>query len=673
MNLAGWSATAVATLFAGGAAVITALYLLKMRRRALEVPFAALWQRVTRESDARRIWRRLRRLISWLVQLLILAAIALALGDPRPDVWLREPATVAIVVDLSASMGGPSEGAGPAASDEGAEDAEDPTDGEARRSRLDAALARARAEIAALGPSDRALVIAAGPEVSVLSALGRDHSALLRGLDGLAPTPGEADLGRALALARNAVDGQPGPRILLLTDGAVDDAGAKAVQTCAEGPLPCSVARFQGPAANLAITAFAARRYPQDREKVEVLAEIVNLGDAEASVILEVQADGLGIGRREVTLGPGESSRQILGELDAARARLEARLLAPEGSAAGHLGPAEDDLAFAVIPQLRPLEVALATDGTNLFVEAALLTLDDHVHLSGVPIAEANADHPVIAAADVVFYDPGANPLPSPLPSKDMVLFDPWRFEGSPSPIAKVRDVRRPFLTEQLKDHPILEHVVVKDINIRRGTILEAAPGDEVLIRSLGEPIAVVRRGTSGSVVAFGFDLRESDMPLRTAFPVLISNLIDDFERATPGFVAAIPVGARRPIAVAELGLATPGLTEVEVFGPEPGASTTAPVQEGVIRVRATKPGILRLRAVDGPNPGAEVSLAVNQASAAASDLHDRLGDLPAAAAVEEAPSPAPLSQGPLWSLLVLLAAGIVAIEWASYHRRWTV
>lgn len=670
MNLAGWSAGAVATLFAGGAAVITALYLLKMRRRAVEVPFAALWQRVTRESDARRIWKRLRRLVSWLVQLLILAAIALALGDPRPDVWLREPATVAIVVDLSASMGGPSEGgdgAGDGAGGEAGDSAEDP-------SRLDAALARARAEIAALGPSDRALVIAAGPEVSVLSALGRDHSALLRGLDGLAPTPGEADLGRALALARNAVDGQPGPRILLLTDGAVDDAGAKAVRACAEGPLPCSVARFQGPAANLAITAFAARRYPQDREKVEVLAEIVNLGDAEASVLLEVQADGLGIGRREVTLGPGESSRQILGELDAARARLEARLIAPEGSTAGHLGPAEDDVAFAVIPPLRPLEVALATDGTNLFVEAALLTLDDHVHLSGVPIADASADHPAIAAADVVFYDPGANPLPSPLPSKDMVLFDPWRFDDSPSPIAKVRDIPRPFLTEQLKDHPILEHVVVKDVNIRRGTILEAAPGDEVLLRSLGEPIAVVRRGTSGSVVAFGFDLRESDLPLRTAFPVLISNLIDDFERATPGFVAAIPVGARRPIAVAELGLATAGLTEVEVFGPEPGVSSRAPVQEGVIRVRATRPGILRLRAVDGPNPGAEVSLAVNQASAAASDLHDRLGDLPpAAAAAEGAPSPAPLSQGPLWTLLVLLAAGVVALEWASYHRRWTV
>ncbi|MCA9661030.1 MAG: VWA domain-containing protein, partial [Myxococcales bacterium] len=505
----------------------------------------------------------------------------------------------------------------------------------------------------------------------------RDPSALLRGLDELAPTPGEADLGRALALARNAVDGQAGPQILLLTDGAVDDAGAKAVKGCADGPIPCAVAKFTGPPASLAITAFAARRYPSDREKVEVLAEVINLGDAPASVLLEVQADGIGIGKRELTLEPGESAREILHELDAARSRLVARLVAPEGAAADHLGPSADDVAYAVVPPLRPLEVALATDGTDLFLEAALLTLGDHVNLSGVAIAEATADHPAIAGADLVFYDPGDNPLPSPLPKKDMVLFDPWRFAESPAPIAKAKDVARPFLTEQLKDHPILEHVTLKDVNLSRGTVFDAAPGDELLIRSLGEPLALLRQGSEGTVLAFGFDLRQSDLPLRTAFPVLVANIIDYFERSTPGFVAAIPVGARRPIALAELGLPAIGVTAVEVFagyGEGDEAPTIAPVQDGILRLRATTPGIVRLRAVDGQSAGAEVALAVNQASAAASDLHDRLGDLPdAAAAPADAPSPAPLSQGPLWTLLVLVAAGIVALEWASYHRRWTV
>ncbi|MEZ4454055.1 MAG: VWA domain-containing protein [Nannocystaceae bacterium] len=676
MNLTGWTAAEVATLFAVGAAVITGLYLLRMRRREVVVPFAALWQRVTRESDARRLWRRLRRLISWLVQLLILGAICLALGDPRPDVWLRDPVTLAIVIDRSASMAGEadpsdrSEGTGPTG--EGAP---------ARETRLDRALARARAEIAALGPSDRALVIAAGAEVATVAPLGRDPSALLSGLQDLAPTPGEADLGRALALARHAVDGQPGPKILLLTDGAVDDAGVKAIRGCAEGPIACVVDRSGGPAENLAITAFAARRYPDDREKVEVLAEVQNLGDRAARVILEVQADGLGIGRRELALEPGESKREILPELDAARSRLQARLLPVDDDPASlaALGPPSDDLAHAVVPPLRPLEVALVTDGTDLFLEAALLTLDDHVRLSGVPVAEASPDHPAIAGADLVIYDPGPEPMPAALSPKNAVFFDPWRHPESPSPIARGRDVARPFLTEQSREHPILEHIVLKDVNIRRGTTFELEPGDEVLVRTLGDPI-VVLRAQDASTLAVGFDLRQSDLALRTAFPVLVANIIAYFERSAPGFVASVPVGARRPLAVAELGLQPEGLTTLEVHTPgadgiaDPDrAPELAPVQDGVVRLRATQPGLYRLRAVDGATAGAEVWIAVNQANVAASDLHDRLGDLPEAQRAGEAPIPAPLTQGPLWTLLILVAAIALALEWASYHRRWTV
>ncbi|MCA9686102.1 MAG: BatA domain-containing protein, partial [Myxococcales bacterium] len=131
MNLAGWALADVATLFAAGAAVITTLYLLRMRRRRVVVPFAALWQRVTRESDTRRLWKKLRRMLSWLLQLALLALLCLALGDPRPEAWLRDPVTLAIVIDQSASMAGAATEAG--------------DDGEPR-SRLAAARARARDE-----------------------------------------------------------------------------------------------------------------------------------------------------------------------------------------------------------------------------------------------------------------------------------------------------------------------------------------------------------------------------------------------------------------------------------------------------------------------------------------------------------------------------------------------
>lgn len=711
MNLAGWTLAELLPLFAGGSLAITAMYLLRMRRRQLQVPFAALWRQVTRESDTRRLWRKLRRVLSWLLQIVLLALLCLALGDPRPESWLREPTTLAIVIDRSASMAGL------------AGDPSDTPDERARPSRLDLAVQRARAELVALGPVDRALVIAAGNEVSVPGPLSRDPEPLLRGLDGLGAQPGEADLTRALALARSALAGQPGARILVLTDGALDDAGAAALAACAAAPgdmpaktaaaapedmsgetaapvpgdisdasdpaIRCRVAAFPGPTESVAITAFAARRYPEDREHIEVLAEVQNLGDAAVEVVLDVAADGLSVGRLPLNLGPGERRTEVLRDLEAARTRLVAQLSPGPGFTAAALGPERDDRAFAIVPPLRPFRVVLITDGTDLFLEAALLTLQDHIQLTGIGPAQVPGD-PALAEADLVVIDLGAGPLPSPLPPGDLVIFDPARLPGSPSPVQGSGELTRPFLTEQALGHPLLDGVVFKDVNLARGTRLAAEPGDQVLVRSLGEPIALLRRQSgqddaSGArtIVAFGFDPRQTDLPLRTAFPNLVANLVTYFEQSRPGFVASVAVGAARPLAVAELGLVAEGLGAVEVAGPEPedlaltDALPTArvPVDRGVFRLRARDPGIYRVRALDGPNAGAEVLLAVNQASAAASDLHDRLAalDLPPDAAAGEPPTPLPVGEGPLWTLILLAVVGLVSLEWATYHRRVTV
>ena len=697
MNLAGWTLAELLPLFAAGATAITGLYLLRMRRRQLVVPFAALWRQVTRESDTRRLWRKLRRMLSWLLQLCLLALLCLALGDPRPSAWLRDPVTLAIVLDRSASMGGPAEATTEATNDT-------PT-----LTRLDLAIRRARAELSALGPVDRALVITAGPEVAVPGPLGRDSEPLLRSLDGLTPAAGEADLARAIALARSALAGQPGGRILVLSDGALDPAGAAALAQCAavtpvpadmsakpddavpESPPRCQLARVGGPTDNVAITAFAARRYPEDREHVEVLAEVQNLGDSAAEVILEVRADGLSVGRRTLTLGPGERQTEVLRDLDAARTRLLAQLSPGPGSTPAALGPAGDDQAHAIVPPLRPFKVALITDGTDLFLEAALLTLQDHIQLTGMGPDKVQGN-PQVDDADLVVIDLGAEPLPNPLPAGHLVLFDPQRRPDGPSPIASAGELARPFLTEQALGHPLLDGVVLKDVNLARATRLAALPGDQVLVRSLGDPVALLRHEAgqddgSGArtIVAFGFDPRQSDLPLRTAFPLLVANLVTYFEQARPGFVASVPVGAARPLAVAELGLAPEGLTAVDVAGPEPldsdptsdPALPTArvPVDRGVFRLRAREPGIYRVTAQGGPATGTTVLLAVNQASAPASDLHDRIAELalPAEAEAGEPPTPLPVGEGPLWTLLLLAAAALIALEWATYHRRVTV
>ena len=88
----------------------------------------------------------------------------------------------------------------------------------------------------------------------------------------------------------------------------------------------------------------------------------------------------------------------------------------------------------------------------------------------------------------------------------------------APLPLA----LPRPFLTEQALGHPLLDGVVLKDVNLARGTHLATLPGDQVLLRSPGDPIAVLRRESgqddstgARTLIAFGFDLREAQLGVR--------------------------------------------------------------------------------------------------------------------------------------------------------------
>ena len=675
MNFAGFALAELGVIFAAGAGVITLLYLLKMRRRQVIVPFAALWEQVTRESESRKLWRKLRRLVSWLIQLILLALVCLALGDPRPQVWLRDPATTAIVIDTSASMAA-------AANEDGA-------------TRLALALERARAEVDALGPADRPLIITAGSEVAVPAPITGEATTLLRALDeDVVVGPGEADLARALLLARNALSGRSTPRILILTDGAFDVAGVDAVRRCTElsqreGEASCEVLQIGADyeVGNVAITAFAARRYPSDRDKVEVLVEVQNLGEQAARFELRVTADGLPVGGKPLELGPGQRLREVLPKLEAARERLVAELvpLPDDPASAKALGPSIDDRAWAVIPPLDPMEVVLVTDGTNLFLEAALLTLDDYVRLTTLAPDEGGADNPAIETADVVFYDVAEHPLPNPLPPTNLVVFDPHRNEDSPVAVAKLRELRGPRLSEQKKDHLLLDGVVFKDVNMLRGTSFDTVPGDVALVSHLGEPMVVLREGEHG-LLAIGFDPRQSDLALRTAFPLLVANAVDYFGMREAGFVAAIPIGASRELALADFGIPAEGVSLLSVTPPDPDPDDDELVQpvrvraqDGRFRIRALDPGVYTIEVEDGDAAGSIVEVAVNQANAAASNLASQLSlgpdgaPVPEANAAGEPPEPAPLSEGPLWTLIMLIVAAILAIEWATYHRRKTV
>src|SRR5689334_24903260 len=86
-----------------GAAIVV-FYILKLRRRPVAVPFSKIWQRILRDKEATSLFSQLKRILSLLVQLALLALLLLALGDPRAAANLIEGRNIVVLVDASASM-----------------------------------------------------------------------------------------------------------------------------------------------------------------------------------------------------------------------------------------------------------------------------------------------------------------------------------------------------------------------------------------------------------------------------------------------------------------------------------------------------------------------------------------------------------------------------------------
>ena len=140
LKLSGLPLETLAWMAGGAALIVTLLYLLKLRKRRVQVPFSPLWGKVLAEYRQQSDWwKRLRRLLSWLIQILLILALAFALADPHPEGQIIEGRHMMILLDSSASMAA--------------------TDVSGGIDRMDIARKKAREILETVGPEDRVMLV----------------------------------------------------------------------------------------------------------------------------------------------------------------------------------------------------------------------------------------------------------------------------------------------------------------------------------------------------------------------------------------------------------------------------------------------------------------------------------------------------------------------------------
>jgi hypothetical protein len=610
---------------AGAALALTVVfYILKLRRRPVAVPFSPLWHSVLGDRDASRLFSQLKRWLSLLLQLALVTALLFALGDPRPTATLGEGRNLVILIDASASMKAV----------------------DVKPSRLEVAKDEARKLVRGLGGSDRALVVQMGPVPVPLSTLSGDATELVPAVDRVRASDTRADLTRALELARDALRGLPRPEIVVVSDGAlVPPDPAPALLPIALRFVPVGAS-----SKNLAVTEFSVRRYPLDKSRLEVMAEVLNTTNERAEVELSLWGDGAIVDSERLSVGAGERVPRFFPDVGGARHALEARLRYADGRADDL--PA-DDRAYALIPERRRARVLVVTAG-NTYLEAALL-LDEYLDVTDV----TPAAYPAPGTFDVTIFDGVAPPLAEN--ARSVIYLNP----PANGPVKLGKSISGFGFDTWDKKSPIVRFIALGDVQVANGHALEPETGDKVVGASDLGPILVTGTRAGRRFVALGFDPRNSDLVLRPAWPLLVLNAIDSFGEVSSSYLSSYRTGEvwRVPVPA--------GSREAELTGPN-GVKRRVPVQDGHAVSFGDEAGFYRLASVgDAQHP-------VSEFAANLSDLEESRIAPQKTLSIGGKAAPKPEVGTPglrreIWIYLLAAVLLVSLVEWVTYHRRVTV
>ncbi len=631
MVFSGMAFSTLLGIFGAVAAVTVLFYILKLRRRPVSVPFSPIWQRILKDKEATHWFSQLKRLLSLLLQLALLALLVLALGDPRlSDSWF-EGRNIVVLVDTSASMQ--------------AKDVE-PT-------RLELGKRKLRELVNGLTGTDRMLIAEMGATPRAVSTMTEDVAELKRAVGDITAKDTRADFERGLRFALDSLRGLPRGEVILISDGSLGDQeylNRKLSNLPELNDVKLSFLPVGEGGDNIAITAFSVRRYPLDKSRYEVLLEVTNTKDKPIEAELTLIGDGETVDVSSISLGPNERLPRFYHDLSGASRTLEAKV-ALKGDSVDILEA--DNHAYALMPERRRVRVLVVSQG-NTYLQAALL-LDEYLEVTVVTPEETLPN----SEFDVTILDAVAPELSSNHGAR-LYLNPP---AGTPLEYKGKKEINNFGFDTWDKKSPFLRWMALGNVQALRGHAFKTEKSDHVVGASELGPILVSGQREGKRFLALGFDPRDSDFVLRVGWPLFLLNAINTFASEDTSYISSYRTGE-------VWNVPTPSGLEAAALRTPSGDTETIPVKNGNAVYFGENAGFYELLNEDDEVISA---FAANLSDVTESTL-DPVTELALgtkqAQAVEGFSTRVRLE---IWLYLILAALALSALEWFSYHRRVTV
>jgi hypothetical protein len=629
-------------------APVILLYLLKQRRRRVEVSTLMFWDKILRDEQTVTSLTRLKKLLSLLLQLLFIALLTLAASRPSLSGKLTGARRIVLLLDNSASML-VQEGVAATVRSR----ASSPLQGTTRdltveatgKTRFDAARDKARGVVRGMSIGDSLMLVAVAAEADILHPFTDSKKDLQEAIDKLQPTHGGTDFKKALALVEQLPADDRETHVYLVTDGAFDP-----VEIHPPPRNRFAYLRVGAKADNVGISTFSVRPLPSSPRDFQVHLEITNDSEKDRRVPVELRIGGRLADAFEFNVPAGKSLTRTL------------RQFSPEGGEIEAFADVQDNFpldnhAYATLPRPRPIRVRLVTP-ENLFLQSALATDED------VELEVVKPDKFTESSAHAVTIFSGWKPPVTP-PGNSIFIGD-WPDDLG---LKKRGELSKPLFTEWQRDHPVNRHLALQNVTIEKAIGVEPNPAWQKLAASFNEPLVLLREAPDRNALVFTFDTSTTDLPLRIAFPILVANAIRHLAGAESGERWVNPPMGSLLTSAEVTKLAAASSTETNtilraVLAPD---GARVPLDTAGALVPVSRAGFYRAETSKGET---NALFAANLSSPRECRIQ------PAEALPLRSSQPiAEIKEGfrlgfEPWMILALVAAVLSVTEWVLFHRR---
>ncbi|MEM9587765.1 MAG: VWA domain-containing protein, partial [Planctomycetota bacterium] len=529
---------------------------------------------------------------------------------------------------------------------------------------------------------DEISLVSAGSTVSVVVGTTDFAPAVAEAIKELTPTDGPTRMIEAIETARRLALDDDKRRVMLVSDFCFEGAAKLGDQPDID-LLPTTDVEDQP--ANAAITMLQVRRSLVDPIGYSGLVQVNNFGSEPIECRLTLKLDGSLVDVVPVALDSGDSMRHVVTDGSRQGGVLTAELDVEDALVT-------DNLARAVLPRRPPIPITLVSDEPSLYLESVL---------TAIPLVELTVATRVPKTSPTGGITVLHRIVPKTLPSGPLLVIDP---QDSSTLWSLSQPVADPIVVRQEPKSPLLPHVRLTNVVLPGGRGLQIDQDHVPLLTAAdGSVLMASLNAATGRTLVLSANLNDGDLPLRIAFPVLMTNAVNWFLGREGDIQPAQLTGER--ITVAAKASENESWSWIDHFGnqrmatAEDDAVTLGVVDHtGIIQLGPTRrvqdylaslggpkaasasnrnapdqpktPGTLsKLKATlaDDDAPPSETlrQVAVNLSRAEESDLRPQLP-----AGQGRAVRQAGWSLHNLWFYLALLATVLILTEWWLYQRR---